>query len=300
MKEPETFIELLKKDLQYPPQYHCLFNNIKKAEQLAQILMNKNKLVAEKIKGIENQLDGELSIDELVIQGLIDTTDIGEVIVKKSFVVCNSLKNHGSSIRGPVGLEKGVVVGRSTILGPAYIAENSKIFDSRLRGDKTGSVYVGGNCSLWDYTVIIRSLIMDHSLIHTCNVDDSIVGSQSNFGGTRIKSHIESNKPKVVNLAKLNQRVILANYSYGNKIRVYDSTRDSIVPIDTDHFGTLTGTQVWLASGSIIYPGTIIGCKAKINCTIPLIGHIPQEANYSLFLSVKKDSKVELTGSLKS
>lgn len=200
-----------------------------------------------------------------------------------------------------------MVIGRSTILGPVYISEKSRIFDSRLRGGPNGSVHIGKNCVLWDFSVIIRSLIGDNSLIHTCNVDDSIVGPNCNFGATKtaasFKFREKANSTSEDN-AKLDQRIVLSNYSHGNKIKILDPTTDTVVQTEADHFGTLAGTKIWLASGTIIYPGTIIGSQARINSTIPLIGYIPPKEDYSLFLSIRKDKqgrhKIQLKGTLTS
>jgi len=58
-----------------------------------------------------------------------------------------------------------------------------------------------------------------------------------------------------------------------------------------------------LASGTIVYPGTIIGSGAKIISTMPLIGYIPPKAECILFLSIRKDrkggKKIQPEGSLK-
>lgn len=187
------------------------------------------------------------------------------------------------------------------IFGPAYVSEKSQVFDSILRGGSRGSVYVGRNCALWDYTVIIRSLIGDNSLIHTCNVDDSIIGPNSNFGATCMMSSRRSRRigSSPENRAKLNQRIVLGNSSYGSKIRILDPVTDEVVQTTADHFGTLSGTEVWLAIGTMVYPGTIIGSRVRINCTVPVIGYFPPIGNYSLFLSVKKSKKNRRTARLK-
>lgn len=301
-----VFIDTLKSDLQYPTQYQSLFNLIEKPEHLAQILKNKDTYVKDKIDFSKICLKGNLIDTDLEDKGLIQRTSIGEMIVKRAFAIKGSFQSHDIVVRGPAAFGRDVTIGRSTILGPVYISEKSKIFDSRLRGGSNGSVYIGSNCALWDHTVIIRSFIGDNSLIHTCNVDDSIVGPNSNFGAAKVRSNLKLykiTKSASKDIAKLDQRIVLANYSFGNKIKIVDPVRDAIVQIESDHFGTVAGSNVWLASGSIVYPGTIIGSGAKINSTIPIIGYISPRAEYSLFLSIKKDkkgrNKIQLKGSLK-
>ena len=289
-----SFVDRLRLNLKYPVEYQSLFDDVEKAEQSAHILKNKDSFVKRKIDSCKVSLKGVFEIEDLVKEGLIEKKDIGEIVVSKTFALEGSLRSDDITARGPVAFEKNVVIGRSTILGPAYISEKSKIFDSRLRGGPGGSVYVGKNCTLWDFTVIIRSLIGNNSLIHTCNIDDSIVGPNCNFGATRTLSisKLRENKNwKFEDCAKLDQRIVLANYSYGSKIRIFDPTTDTVAQTEADHFGTLAGTRVWLASGTIIYPGTIIGSEAKINSTIPLIGYIPSKETLSLFLSIRKNKQ---------
>ena len=182
-------------------------------------------------------------------------------------------------MKGPIGLEKGVIIGRSTILGPAYIAGNTKIHDSRVRGGQGGSVYIGRNCALWDFTVIIRSLIGNNSTLHTCNIDDSIIGPDCQFGATRTLTNLESFKGSSENddFSKLDKRIVLSNFSSGSRIKIYDPTSDQVVQTDAKHLGAIVGFGVCLSSGTVTYPGTIIGSETRINTSIPLVGYIPRK-----------------------
>lgn len=294
------FVERLKSDLDYPLDYQSLFDNVERPEQLAQILTNKDLFVKDKIDSCREILRN-VDIEYLLKEGIVEEKDIGEIVANKTFTFEGSFQGNGIAVRGPITLEKDVTVGRSVILGPAYISEKSQVFDSILRGGSSGSVYIGRNCALWDYSVIIRSLIGDSSLIHTCNLDDSIVGPNSNFGATCMMSSHRSQRigSSLEKRAKLNRRIVLANYSYGSKIRILDPLTDKVLQTTADHFGTLSGTEVWLASGTIVYPGTIIGNRVKINSTVPVIGYLPPKGNYSLFLSVKKSKKNRRTARLK-
>jgi len=301
-----NFIDTLKSDLQYPARYQSLFNRIEKPEELAQMLKNKDSYVRDKSNSSKLCLEGNFRDEDLEKKGLVRKTSIGEIVVNKTFAIKGSFRSEDIVVKGPVVFEKDVIVGRSTILGPAYVSERSKIFDSLIRGGPNGSVYIGSNCVLWDYTVVIRSFIGDDSSIHTCNIDDSIVGPNSNFGGAKVRSNLKlykTTKSAPRDTAKLDQRIVLANYSFGNRIKIVDPTTDAIVQTEADHFGTIAGSNVSLASGTILYPGTVIGSGAKITSTIPVIGYIPPRAEYSLFLSITKDKKngkkkIELKGSL--
>ncbi len=298
------FIDLLKADLQYPKYHQRLFNNIERPEQMAQMLKNKDFLVKDSINSSNSCLKGNLSGKFLNEKGFIRKTSIGEIVVNKSFVIEDSFTSKNVVVKGPVALGKDVVIGRSTIIGPAFISEGSKIYDSRIRGGSNGSVYTGSNCTLWDHTVVNRSLIGENSLVHTCNVNDSIIGPNSNLGGARIHSYHKLPSSASRDDTKLDQRIILTNYSFGNKIKIPNPVTDEIVHTETDHFGTIAGRKVWLSSGTIIYPGTIIGSEAKIHCNLPLVGYFPPKKEYSLFLSIRKykngKEKIELKGSMKS
>jgi acetyltransferase-like isoleucine patch superfamily enzyme len=300
----KQFVDILRSDLNFPDEYNELFDGVENGEQLGRILKNKDSLVNRKISQCNIRLEGALRSNDLVKKGLIKKTDIGEIVVVKSFAIRDSLSSPDITIRGPVALEKNVVVGRSAIFGPAYIAEKSRIHDSRLRGELHGAVYIGQNCALWDYTVIIRSLIGNNSLIHTCNVDDSIVGPNSHFGATKTGAGFGSDKKpnECDEISKLDKRIVLANFSFGNKIKIYDPAKDIVVQTEADHLGTISGNRVWLNSGTIIYPGTIIGRGAQISCLFPLVGYIPPGEAYSLFLSITKsksgEKKIQPKGTL--
>jgi len=291
----KRFVDILKSDLNFPSEYAELFDGVENGEQLARILKNKDSLVERKISQCPIKLEGVLSNADLVDKGLIENTDNGEIVVVKNFVIKDTLVSPDITIRGPVALEKNVVIGRSTLFGPLYIAEKSKIHDSRLRGQPQGAVYVGRNCDLWDYTVIIRSLIGNNSLIHTCNIDDSIVGPNSHLGATKtvVKFESEEKQTECGDASKLDKRIVLANFSFGNKIKIYDPAKDSVVETEADHLGIIAGTGVWLSSGTITYPGAIIGSGAKISCSLPLVGYFQPGVEYSLFLSVKQDKNGE-------
>lgn len=285
----------LKTDLKYPLEYERLFDGIEEANELASILKNKDSYVRNKIDSCTESFE-EGDTEDIVKREFIEKKDIGEIVVKKPFVLKGSFQSQGIAVRGPVGFERDVTIGRSTIIGPAYVSEKSKIFDSQLRAGPNGAVYIGRNCNLWDYTVIIRSFIGDACMIHTCNLDDSIIGPNSNFGATRALSRFKKSEKKrrmSGDMTLLGQRIVLANYSYGNKIRILDPTTQDVAQIDAIHFGTISGTGVWLASGTIVYPGTIIGNRARINSTIPLIGYIPPNQTYSLYLSIGKDGNMK-------
>ena len=81
---------------------------------------------------------GEVNPTELVKRGFIVVT-AGEITTKKPFALLDSFRRWGITVKGPVGLEENVTIGRSVITGPAYISENSRIFSSHLRGTPTGA-----------------------------------------------------------------------------------------------------------------------------------------------------------------
>ncbi len=213
--------------------------------------------------------------------------------------MCDSLQESGVTIEtidGPVSFEKDVTIGRSTITGPAFISEKSKIFDSSLRGNHNGDLYIGKNCNVWGYSDINRSLIGDSSNIHTCNINDSIIGPSSNFGATQTIAISKDNKNDdslIKDKTMIGNRIVIANYSNGNKIKILDPSNCNIFQVEAIHFGTISGTGVSCSSGTIIYPGTIVGAGARINCTIPITGYVQPDQTCSLFLVIKKNKNGE-------
>ena len=305
MLSENTFVDALKSDLNYSAEFQRLFRGIEKPEQLDQILGNKDSLVENKISSCPVKIKGVFQVEDLIEKGLISKTGIEEILVIRPFSLDGSFVGHKITIGGPVYLDKNVVIGRSVISGPAAILESSRIHDSHLRGGKDGSVYIGRSCALWDFTVIIRSFIGDNSLIHTCNVNDSIVGSDCQLGAARtIVDFEEFEKTNSFNgINKLDSRIVICNFSQGNKIRIFNPTNDTLCETGKEHFGAIIGTGVWMGSGTITYPGTIIGTKAKINSTIPVVGYVPPRHNCTVFLSVKKNKKgksqIQLKGGYK-
>jgi carbonic anhydrase/acetyltransferase-like protein (isoleucine patch superfamily) len=285
------FISNLRSDLRFPLNLEKLFNGIEEAGDLARLMTNKDSFVKNKIDCCNLHLD-KADPTQLVKQGFIAVTS-GEFITKKPFALFDSFQRWGIAIKGPVGFEENVTIAHSVITGPAYISENSRIFDSHLRGTPTGALYIGKNCNVWDYSEVNRSLVGDSSMMHTCNINDSIVGPNSNFGATyAIPFSMKSKKKSVCkDQTKMRQRIVVANYSFGNKIKILDPTTDTVLQIDATHFGILSGTGVSCASGSIFYPGTIVGAGAKIACTIPLTGYIKPDQICSFYFVVKQDER---------
>lgn len=102
----KSFVEGLKLDLNYPMEFHQLCDGIEKAEQLAQILGNKDSFVKSKIDSCGVKLKGAFEIEDLVKDGLIKKTDIGEIVVNQTFALQGSFMSRDISIRGPAALEE--------------------------------------------------------------------------------------------------------------------------------------------------------------------------------------------------
>ncbi len=289
----KNFILNLIKDLRYPSELEKLFVGIKKIDDFPKLLKNKNTFVKNKIDSCSNCLEN-INLDDLVREHYI-SVESGTILIKKSFTLCDSLQGPGITIEtidGSVSFEKDVTIGRSTITGPAFISEKSKIFDSTLRGNKNGDLYIGKNCNIWGYSDINRSMIGDSSNIHTCNINDSIIGPTSNFGATQtiaISKDSKNGYPPYNDKTMIGKRIVIANYSNGNKIKILDPSTYMVFQIEAIHFGTISGTGVSCSSGTIIYPGTIVGAGARILSTIPIAGYIQPNQTCSLFLVIKKN-----------
>ena len=277
----------LKRDLRFPLELESLFSGIEKVDDLAQSLKNKNSFVKSKIDSCGSCLK-KTEAEQLVRERFI-SEESGMVVVKEPFSFCGSFQGFGISITGPVGFEKDVTLGRSTIIGPAYISEKSNIFDSVLRAAPDEGTFIGKNCNVWDYSEINRSLVGDQSMIHTCNINDSIVGPFSNFGATSVTPISVGNCDLLSkDQTMLEWRIVFANHSNGNRIKILDPTTDEALPIEATHFGAISGTGVSCASGTIIYPGTIIGAGARIVSAFPITGYIQPDQVCSLFLVITK------------
>ncbi len=289
------FVESLKSDLVYPNDFQGLFEGICEADQIGQILENKDSLVRDTIDSCALNLEGAFTVNDLIEKGFISKIGVEEILVKTAFSLEGSLAGHGITIDGPVYLGQNAVIGRSGIFGPACVSESCRIHDSQLRGGKTGSVFIGRNCSLWDFTVIIRSWVGHDSLIHTCNIDDSILGPECRFGATRTFGEYRylERSSLVADATRLDRRIVLCNFSNGSEIRVYDPCNDMLWQIGKEHFGAIVGANVRLGCGTIVYPGTIIGADSKINSAIPVVGYVPPKQEYSLFLSMKTNGKIQ-------
>jgi hypothetical protein len=72
---------------------------------------------------------------------------------------------------------------------------------------------------------------------------------------------------------------------------LYNPVLGELCQIEKQHFGAVVGANVWLGCGVTIYPGTIIGCDAKINCSIPLAGYLTPKYQCSLFLVATTDKE---------
>jgi hypothetical protein len=280
-----------------------LFVGVEKADDFPRLLKNKDTFVKNKIDSCSQCLKN-IEVDQLVREHFI-SEEPGKIIIKKSFTLGSSFQGFGITINGPVSFEKDVTIGRSIITGPAFISEKSKIFDSNLRGNQDGGLYIGKKCNIWGYSDINRSLVGDSSNIHTCNINDSIIGPCSNFGATHTipisresKNYDSLNKDHTM----IGKRIVIANYSNGNKIKILDPSTYRVLPIEAIHFGIISGTGVSCSSGTIIYPGTIVGAGARILSTIPITGYIQPDQTCSLFLVIKKNKngkeEVQMKGTL--
>jgi hypothetical protein len=290
------FMNDLRTDLRFPSNLDRLFDGIEKASDLAYLMTNKDSFVNNKLDLCSTNFE-EVDPTKLIEKGFMAVRS-GEIVTKRTFKMSDSFRRWGITFKGPIGFEENVTIARSVITGPAYISENSGIFDSHLRGSSTGALYIGKNCNVWDYSEINRSLIGDSSMIHTCNLNDSIIGPNSNFGATHAipitnSPRRENSLPK--DQTMMGQRTIVANYSFGNKIKVLDPTVDQVLQIDATHFGMLSGTGVTCASGTIIYPGTIVGSGAKLASTVPVTGYIKPDQTCSFYFVIKEDKNGKKT-----
>jgi NDP-sugar pyrophosphorylase family protein len=211
----KNFFRKIINDLNYPLfESLNLFKFIEKPEQIGDVLSNTDYLVKEKINSCPLLLEGTYQVDELIKEGLIKETSRHEIEIVKPFALKGSIIGHRVTIEGLVYLGEEVVIGRSTIIGPCYLSQACRLHDSKLYGGDNGSVYIGKKSSVWDFSVIIRSFIGDNSLIHTCNIDDSIIGPNCNFGAiqTIVNPQATKNRAMFDYFQENDYRTVLCNF----------------------------------------------------------------------------------------
>lgn len=128
-------------------------------------------------------------------------------------------------VKGPVILEKGVVIGDfAKVVGPAYIGQGTIVADHTL----VYQSHIGNNCLIGGYSEVTRSYLNDKVSLHRSYVGDSVIDSQVMMGAN----------------------TCLANLRFDEK-QIKGTTMAKL--------GAIIGKKSKLGSGAIVIPGKKIG-----------------------------------------
>ena len=143
----------------------------------------------------------------------------------------------------------------ASITGPCIIDENTEI---RHCAFIRGNAIIGKNCVVGNSTELKNVLLFDNVQVpHYNYVGDSILGYRSHMGAGAITSNVKSDKTLVTVL-----------------------TPDGRVETGLKKFGAILGDNVEVGCGSVLNPGTVIGCNTNIYPLSSVRGFIPENSIY--------------------
>jgi NDP-sugar pyrophosphorylase family protein len=171
-----------------------------------------------------------------ILQAIHDILDVEvtETIVSKNASVAES-----SIVKGPCIIEEGAIVDDFTkIIGPTYIAKNSRVGTSSLvRNCMIGKdSSIGFGCEVGRTFLVGKDIISHHNVIL-----DSIIGYDNWFGGFVGTTNVLLNKE-------------IVKYKLGNML----------VSTGLTHFGSVIGYNCAIGAGVIILPGRFVPPNSTI------------------------------------
>ena len=161
-----------------------------------------------------------------------------------------------SGIEGYTMLEEGILVGENvkiaktaTIIKPAIIGNNVEIRPGAfIRGD----VIICDNCVVGNSSELKNSILLEKVQVpHYNYVGDSVLGAYSHMGAGSICSNLKANKTNVV---------IHGDAEYATNLR---------------KVGAILGELADVGCGSVLNPGTVVGCNTQIYPLISARGVYP-------------------------
>lgn len=143
----------------------------------------------------------------------------------------------------------------ASITGPCIIDENAEV---RHCAFIRGNAIIGKDCVVGNSTELKNVILFDNVQVpHYNYVGDSILGYRSHMGAGSITSNVKSDKT-LVSVVTPNGRI-----ETGLK-----------------KFGAMLGDNVEVGCGSVLNPGTIIGCNTNIYPLSSVRGYIPANSIY--------------------
>ena len=141
------------------------------------------------------------------------------------------------------------------IAGPTIIGHNTEV---RPGAFIRGNALIGENCVVGNSTELKNVIIFDNVQVpHYNYVGDSILGYKSHMGAGAITSNVKQDKTPVTVLAE-GERI-----STGLK-----------------KFGAMLGDNVEVGCNSVLNPGTVVGCGARIYPLSMVRGFVPPRSIY--------------------
>lgn len=147
------------------------------------------------------------------------------------------------------------VAASASITGPCIIDEYAEI---RHCAFIRGNAIIGKNAVVGNSTELKNVLLFDNVQVpHYNYVGDSILGYRSHMGAGAITSNVKSDKTLVTVV-----------------------TPDGRVETGLKKFGAILGDNVEVGCGSVLNPGTVIGCNTNIYPLSSVRGFIPENSIY--------------------
>ncbi|MBO6233295.1 MAG: UDP-N-acetylglucosamine pyrophosphorylase [Clostridia bacterium] len=141
------------------------------------------------------------------------------------------------------------------IAGPTIIEKNAEV---RHCAFIRGCAIVGENSVVGNSTELKNVILFNNVQVpHYNYVGDSILGYKSHMGAGAITSNVKSDKKLVV-----------------------VKNGDDFIETGLKKFGAMIGDNVEVGCGSILNPGTVVGCNTNIYPLSSVRGTIPKDSIY--------------------
>lgn len=141
------------------------------------------------------------------------------------------------------------------IAGPTIIGKNAEV---RHCAFIRGCAIVGENSVVGNSTELKNVILFNNVQVpHYNYVGDSILGYKSHMGAGAITSNVKSDKKLVV-----------------------VKNGDDFIETGLKKFGAMIGDNVEVGCGSILNPGTVVGCNTNIYPLSSVRGTIPKDSIY--------------------
>ena len=151
--------------------------------------------------------------------------------------------------------ESATVAPTAFIAGPTIIEKNAEV---RHCAFIRGCAIVGENSVVGNSTELKNVILFNNVQVpHYNYVGDSILGYKSHMGAGAITSNVKSDKKLVV-----------------------VKNGDDFIETGLKKFGAMIGDNVEVGCGSILNPGTVVGCNTNIYPLSSVRGTIPKDSIY--------------------